>query len=124
MLSRVLLLSALIAGASSAVAQTPAAAPAIATTVIPSAILEPPGPAPEHIPGYRWDGTQYVVDPSTAPVPPVLPGLVLDTARGWDGAWHYLPEPVAVRYAYRGNPDADLYDRDGLPASPFRSDAW
>ena len=35
-----------------------------------------------------------------------------------------VPEPVAVRYAYRGNPEADLYDRDGLPASPFRSDDW
>jgi sialate O-acetylesterase len=35
-----------------------------------------------------------------------------------------VPEPVAVRYAHRGNPDADLYDRDGLPSSPFRSDAW
>jgi sialate O-acetylesterase len=31
-------------------------------------------------------------------------------------------DPVAVRYAYIQNPDgANLYNRDGLPASPFRT---
>ena len=36
-----------------------------------------------------------------------------------------VEEPVAVRYAYRMNPDgANLYNREGLPASPFRTDAW
>ena len=34
-------------------------------------------------------------------------------------------EPVAVRYAYSGNPlGANLYNREGLPASPFRTDDW
>ena len=33
--------------------------------------------------------------------------------------------PVAVRYAFAMNPDgANLYNREGLPASPFRTDAW
>jgi len=33
--------------------------------------------------------------------------------------------PVAVRYAYQLNPDgANLYNREGLPASPFRTDNW
>jgi sialate O-acetylesterase len=33
--------------------------------------------------------------------------------------------PVAVRYAYSMNPEgANLYNRDGLPASPFRTDNW
>lgn len=34
--------------------------------------------------------------------------------------------PVAVRYAFRGNPmgDCNLYNAEGLPASPFRSDDW
>lgn len=33
--------------------------------------------------------------------------------------------PVAVRYAFTMNPDgANLYNREGLPASPFRTDAW
>ncbi len=36
-----------------------------------------------------------------------------------------VKEPVAVRYAFQMNPDgANLYNRDGLPASPFRTDAW
>ena len=36
-----------------------------------------------------------------------------------------VKEPVAVRYAFEMNPDgANLYNREGLPASPFRSDNW
>jgi sialate O-acetylesterase len=36
-----------------------------------------------------------------------------------------VKEPVAVRYAFSMNPDgANLYNREGLPASPFRSDDW
>jgi sialate O-acetylesterase len=32
--------------------------------------------------------------------------------------------PVAVRYAWAGSPDCNLYNKDGLPASPFRTDDW
>jgi sialate O-acetylesterase len=33
--------------------------------------------------------------------------------------------PVAVRYAWADNPEgANLYNREGLPASPFRTDDW
>ena len=35
-----------------------------------------------------------------------------------------VPAPVAVRYAFRNAPDANLYNGDGLPAVPFRSDTW
>ena len=36
-----------------------------------------------------------------------------------------VPEPVAVRYAWADNPEgANLYNREGLPASPFRTDGW
>jgi len=36
-----------------------------------------------------------------------------------------VTEPVAVRYAYSMNPvGANLYNRHGLPASPFRTDDW
>ncbi|MCX7412742.1 MAG: sialate O-acetylesterase [Planctomycetia bacterium] len=36
-----------------------------------------------------------------------------------------VPAPVAVRYAYSSNPDgANLYNRAGLPAAPFRTDSW
>jgi sialate O-acetylesterase len=36
-----------------------------------------------------------------------------------------VKEPVAVRYAFSMNPfGANLYNREGLPASPFRTDGW
>lgn len=36
-----------------------------------------------------------------------------------------VPAPVAVRYAFAMNPaGANLYNREGLPASPFRTDDW
>ncbi|MDI6784563.1 MAG: sialate O-acetylesterase, partial [bacterium] len=35
-----------------------------------------------------------------------------------------VPNPVAVRYAWASNPICNLYNQEGLPASPFRSDAW
>jgi sialate O-acetylesterase len=33
-------------------------------------------------------------------------------------------KPVAVRYGWRNAPDANLFNGAGLPAAPFRSDAW
>jgi len=33
-----------------------------------------------------------------------------------------VPQPVAVRYAWAGNPTCNLYGRNGFPASPFRTD--
>ena len=35
-----------------------------------------------------------------------------------------IPKPVAVRYAWSDNPDCNLGNREGLPASPFRTDDW
>ncbi|MCI0694583.1 9-O-acetylesterase [candidate division KSB1 bacterium] len=35
-----------------------------------------------------------------------------------------VAKPVAVRYAWATNPVCNLYNRAGLPASPFRTDAW
>ena len=36
-----------------------------------------------------------------------------------------VPKPVAVRYAFSANPDGcNLYNNEGLPASPFRTDTW
>jgi sialate O-acetylesterase len=33
-----------------------------------------------------------------------------------------VPTPVAVRYAWADNPACNLYNKEGLPASPFRTD--
>lgn len=32
--------------------------------------------------------------------------------------------PIAVRYAWSDFPDGNLFNQEGLPASPFRSDTW
>jgi sialate O-acetylesterase len=37
-----------------------------------------------------------------------------------DDVWN----PVAVRYAWGDNPVCNLYNKEGLPASPFRTDNW
>ncbi|VGO11899.1 hypothetical protein PDESU_00447 [Pontiella desulfatans] len=35
-----------------------------------------------------------------------------------------VPEPVAVRYGWADNPVVNLYDRNSLPVTPFRTDDW
>ena len=35
-----------------------------------------------------------------------------------------VAEPVAVRYAWANNPECNLYNAEGLPAVPFRTDDW
>lgn len=35
-----------------------------------------------------------------------------------------VPEPVSVRYAWAANPKFSLYNKEGIPASPFRTDDW
>jgi len=34
------------------------------------------------------------------------------------------PTPVAVRYAWQNSPECNLYNKEGLPAAPFRTDDW
>jgi sialate O-acetylesterase len=33
-----------------------------------------------------------------------------------------VPVPTAVRYSWSNNPDVNLFNREGLPAAPFRTD--
>jgi sialate O-acetylesterase len=36
-----------------------------------------------------------------------------------------IEKPVAMRYAWADNPEnANLYNKENLPASPFRTDKW
>ena len=35
-----------------------------------------------------------------------------------------VSKPVAVRYAWGDNPDVNLVNKAGLPATPFRTDKW
>ena len=48
--------------------------------------------------------------------------IVRDQVLVWSES---IPHPVAVRYAWADNPaGANLYNVEGLPASPFRTDDW
>jgi len=67
----------------------------------------------------------------------VLKGFII---AGADGTWHEakaeisgrrvivssseVPKPVAVRYAWAKFPENTLYNKEGLPAVPFRTDTW
>lgn len=35
-----------------------------------------------------------------------------------------IKKPVAVRYDWANNPDGNLYNKEGLPTCPFRTDTW
>ena len=36
-----------------------------------------------------------------------------------------VKQPIAVRYAWANNPGPlDLYNREGMPVAPFRTDTW
>ncbi len=35
-----------------------------------------------------------------------------------------VKRPIAVRYGWADNPDGNLVNQSGLPASPFRTDEW
>ena len=35
-----------------------------------------------------------------------------------------VASPVAVRYAWLANPEGNLWNKNGLPASPFRTDSF
>jgi sialate O-acetylesterase len=35
-----------------------------------------------------------------------------------------VTQPVAVRYGWADNPEVNLYNQEGLPAAPFRTDNW
>ena len=35
-----------------------------------------------------------------------------------------VPEPVAVRYAWENQPNANAYGLRGIPVAPFRTDSW
>ncbi len=42
--------------------------------------------------------------------------MVLSSAR--------VLKPVAARYAWADNPECGLYNKEGSPAAPFRTDTW
>lgn len=65
-------------------------------------------------PGFELAGADQVFYPAEARIEGDT--VVVTSAR--------VAEPVAVRYAWRNAPAAGLFNREGLPAVPFRSDNW
>ncbi len=80
------------------------------------------------------------IPPESAPLVRNAPNSPLEgfALCGADGAWQWadavidgenvvvwnpnVPEPVAVRYAWADNPTVNLFGKNSLPASPFRTD--
>jgi sialate O-acetylesterase len=69
---------------------------------------DPASPTGSAAAGKKWVWADAVIDGKT---------VVVSSPK--------VKAPVAVRYAFRQNPvGANLYNRAGLPASPFRTDTW
>ncbi|HEY0009723.1 MAG TPA: sialate O-acetylesterase, partial [Tepidisphaeraceae bacterium] len=66
--------------------------------------------------GFELAGADRVFKPARAEMDKERNTLLVTSAE--------VPDPVAVRYAWRDFPNASLYNREGLPAAPFRSDDW
>ena len=66
------------------------------------------------LPGFELAGADKVFHPADAKIEK---NTVVVTSAS-------VAEPVAVRYAWRNAPVAGLFNDEGLPAVPFRSDTW
>jgi sialate O-acetylesterase len=74
----------------------------------------PQGAAADHLEGFSIAGADHKFVWATAEI-------------DGDSVTVSSPEvhdPQAVRYAWANNPKANLYNKEGLPASPFRTDDW
>jgi sialate O-acetylesterase len=93
---------------------------------------------PESLGGGLVIGKSPWIDPKAAPASTTK--LVGFTIAGEDQQWvearatidgetvvvssPRVSKPIAVRYAWGDSPACNLYNKGGLPASPFRTDTW
>jgi sialate O-acetylesterase len=88
------------------------AKPAVAKPADPKT---PPAPVPEtktsELTGFEVAGSDRKFSPADAKIDGST--VIVSSAA--------VPAPVFVRYAWAANPECNLYNRDGLPASPFRA---
>lgn len=84
-----------------------------------------PGEAPWHPPGYQPFPQDHLIgfyvagaDREWVEAEAHIEG---ETVTVWTPL---VPAPIAVRYGWAQSPRANLYNREGLPASPFRTDDW
>ena len=66
--------------------------------------------------GFEMAGADRVFHPATARIEKGKSRLIV--------ACDAVPEPVAVRYAFRNVPEVTLFNTSGIPASSFRTDDW
>ena len=66
--------------------------------------------------GFEMAGADRAFHPATARIEKGKSRLIV--------ACDAVPEPVAVRYAFRNVPEATLFNTSGIPASSFRTDDW
>jgi len=92
----------------------------------------------DHVGSGLMVGNKPLLDPAQAVDEPLKRFQICGEDRAWTWAqakiagkdtvevWHdEIPAPVAVRYAWAPNAEgANLYNREGLPASLFRTDDW
>lgn len=72
-------------------------------------------PAKADLLGFEIAGADKVFYPATAMI--INNSVVVQSPKA--------PEPVAVRYGWKGNDELiNLFNKDGFPASPFRTDNW
>ncbi len=68
----------------------------------------------DHLVGFTIAGANRIWQPATAKI---VGGKVIVSSP-------LVPNPVAVRYQWVIGPRGNLYNLEGLPASPFRTDTW
>jgi len=80
----------------------------------PLAPKDNPAPAPTELTGFTIAGTDQKFVAAKA----VIDGnsVVVSSDQ--------VPAPAAVRYDWADSPPCDFYNKEGLPASPFRTDTW
>lgn len=71
-------------------------------------------PIPAELTGFEIAGADQVWHPAKA----VIDGQTVVVSS------EAVPSPVAVRYAWADFPACSLYNGEGLPAFPFRTDSW
>ncbi|MBI3824299.1 MAG: sialate O-acetylesterase [Planctomycetes bacterium] len=74
--------------------------------------VDPKAPASSNVTGFTICGKDKVFHPADAKI--VDDTVVVSSEK--------VSEPIAVRYGWANHPICGLFNRDGLPASPFRTD--
>jgi sialate O-acetylesterase len=70
--------------------------------------------APAGLTGFELAGADKIFHPAEARIEGAA--ILVSSAA--------VPDPVALRYAFRNAPEAGLFNAAGLPAAPFRPDDW